>query len=72
MRAVSTDLAPAPVLERSWWLRAPLVLVAPRAIFASLRDESQEAVESRQEPLLLIATLAAISVVLVSPTSAAC
>jgi hypothetical protein len=68
VRAVSTDLAPAPALERSWWLRAPLVLVAPRALFASLRDESEEAVEARQEPLLLIATLAAISVVLVSPT----
>jgi hypothetical protein len=68
VRAVSTDLAPAPALERSWWLRAPLVLVAPRAIFASLRDESEQEVEARQEPLLLIATLAAISVVLVSPT----
>ena len=65
---MSTNIAPAPALERSWWLRAPLVLVAPRAIFASLRDESEEAVEARQEPLLLIATLAAISVVLVSPT----
>jgi hypothetical protein len=68
VRAVSTELAPTPALERSWWLRAPLVLVAPRAIFASLRDESEEAVEARQEPLLLMATLAAISVVLVSPT----
>ena len=68
MRAVSTDIAPASALERSWWLRAPLVLVAPRAMFASLRDESDEAVQARQEPLLLIATLAAISVVLVSPT----
>jgi hypothetical protein len=68
VRAVSTELAPTPAFERSWWLRAPLVVVAPRAIFASIRDESKEAVEARQEPLLLIATLAAISVVLVSPT----
>ena len=68
MRAVSTDIAPASALERSWWLRTPLVLVAPRAMFASLRDESDEAVQARQEPLLLIATFAAISVVLVSPT----
>ncbi len=44
------------------------VLVAPRAVFASLRDESEEAVEARQDPLLLIAALAGISVVLVSPT----
>jgi hypothetical protein len=68
VRAVSTELAPTPALERSWWLRAPLVLVAPRAIFASLRDESEDAVEARQEPLFLMATLSGISVVLVSPT----
>jgi hypothetical protein len=68
VRAVSTELASTPALERSWWLRAPLVLVASRAIFASLRDESEEAVEARQEPLLLMATLASISVVLTSPT----
>jgi hypothetical protein len=68
VRAVSTELASTPAFERSWWLRAPLVLVAPRAIFASLRDESEDAVEGRQEPLLLMATLAGISVVLVSPT----
>jgi len=68
VRAVSTDLAPAPAFERSWWLRAPLVLVAPRAIFASLRDESREQTEARQEPLLAIAVLAAMAVVLASPT----
>jgi hypothetical protein len=34
-------------LERSWWLRAPAVLVAPQAVFASLRDESVEAIEAR-------------------------
>jgi len=54
VRAVSTELAPTPAFERSWWLRAPLVLVAPRAIFAALRDESEEAIEARQEPLLLM------------------
>jgi hypothetical protein len=52
----------------SWWLRAPSVLVAPRAIFASLRDDSDEAVEERQEPLMAIAALAGIAVVLASPT----
>ena len=68
MRAVSTELASVPALERSWWLRAALVLVAPRAIFATLRDESEKEIEARQEPLLLIAALASISVVLTSPT----
>jgi hypothetical protein len=42
------------------------VLVAPRPIFASLRDE--EEAEARQEPLFTIAVLAAIAVVLASPT----
>jgi hypothetical protein len=65
---VSTDLAPAPALERNWWLRAAAVLVAPRAVFASLRDESDEAAEERQDPLVVITVLAGISVVLVSPT----
>jgi hypothetical protein len=65
---VSTDLAPARALERNWWLRALAVLVAPRAVFASLRDESDEAAEQRQDPLAAIAALAGISVVLVSPT----
>jgi hypothetical protein len=65
---VSTDTAPAPALERNWWLRALAVLVAPRAVFVSLRDESDEAAEQRQDPLTGIAALAGISVVLVSPT----
>jgi hypothetical protein len=56
-------------LERSWWLRAPAVLVAPRAVFVSLRDESQEAVEARQEPLTAIAGLAGISAVLGTPVA---
>ena len=65
---MSTDLAPAPALERNWWLRALAVLVAPRAVFASLRDESDEAAEQRQDPLMALAALAGISVVLVSPS----
>jgi hypothetical protein len=65
---VSTDTAPAPALERNWWLRALAVLVAPRAVFASLRDESDEAADQRQDPLSAIAALAGISVVFVSPT----
>jgi hypothetical protein len=65
---VSTETATAPALERTWWLRAPAVLVAPRAVFVALRDDSEDAVEARQEPLAAIAALAGISVVLVSPT----
>jgi hypothetical protein len=56
-------------LERSWWLRAPAVLVAPRAVFASLRDESVEAIEARQEALVAIAGLAGIAAVLGTPVA---
>ena len=67
--AATVDPARTPALERSWWLRAPAVLVAPRAVFVSLRDESEEAVEARQEPLLAIAALAGIAAVLGSPVA---
>ena len=67
--AASADTARTPALARSWWLRAPAVLVAPRAVFVSLRDESDEAVEARQEPLLAIAGLAGIAAVLGSPVA---
>jgi hypothetical protein len=63
---VGTEAAPASPLERSWWLRAPASLVAPRAIFASLRDDSDEAAEPRQDALFVIASLAGISIVLCS------
>ena len=61
--------AATPALERSWWLRAPAVLVAPRAVFVSLRDESQEAVEARQEPITAMAGLAGIAGVLGTPVA---
>jgi hypothetical protein len=52
----------------TWWLRAPAVLAAPRAVFASLRDDSDEAAEARQEPMIVAAVLAGISVVLTTRT----
>ena len=55
---MAVETARTPALERSWWLRAPAVLVAPRAVFVSLRDESDEAVEARQEQLFAILGLA--------------
>jgi hypothetical protein len=57
------------LLERSWWLRAPAVLAAPRAVFVSLRDESEEAVEARQEPLTALAALAGFAAVLGTPVA---
>jgi hypothetical protein len=66
---VSVDTASASPLERNWWLRAPAVLLAPRAVFASLRDDSDAAYEARQEPLTAIAGLAGISGVLGTPVA---
>jgi hypothetical protein len=65
---VSTEAIRASALERNWWLRAPAVLAAPRAVFISLRDESEESLEARQEPIAAMIALASFSVVLVSPT----
>jgi hypothetical protein len=67
--AATADTPRTSPLERSWWLRAPAVLVAPRAVFVSLRDESEEAVEARQEPLLALAALAGIAAVLGTPVA---
>lgn len=67
--AASVDTAGSSALARSWWLRAPAVLVAPRAVFVSLRDESEEAFEARQQPLLAIAGLAGIAGVLGTPVA---
>jgi hypothetical protein len=52
----------------SWWKRAPLVLLAPRPVFAQLRDDSLDDVEARQEPLMALIGMAGIAVVLTSPT----
>lgn len=66
---MSSEAAPTSPIERSWWLRAPAVLVAPHAVFVSLRDESQESAESRQEPITAIAGFAGIAAVLGTPVA---
>jgi hypothetical protein len=68
---MSTDVAGSSpsALERSWWLRAPAVLVAPRAVFVSLREDSEEAVDARQEPLTAIIGLAGFAGVLGTPVA---
>jgi hypothetical protein len=54
-------------LQRAWWLRTLAVLLAPRAVFAALRDDSDEAAQARQEPVALVAGLAGIAGVLSTP-----
>jgi len=53
---------PADVLEREWWSRLPRLLVAPRQVVAELRDESREAGDARQEPLVAVALLGGIAI----------
>jgi hypothetical protein len=63
---VTTHSEPA-TLDREWLLRALLVLQAPRAVFAALRDDSDEAAHARQEPVLALLWLAGIAGVLATP-----
>lgn len=55
---------PSTSLQREWWLRALSVFQSPRSVFAALRDDSDEAAEARQEPVLAIIVLAGIAGVL--------
>jgi hypothetical protein len=56
-------------LDRAWAQRALLVLQAPGAVFAALTDDSEEAAQARQEPVLALAWLAGIAGVLASPVA---
>ena len=67
MSAQAPAAKPSP--ERTWWLRTLAVFQSPQAVFAALRDDSEEAVEARQEPVLALVILAAIAAVLTSPTT---
>ena len=66
---MAVETVRAGALERNWWLRAPAVLVAPRAVFVSLRDESEEAIEERQEAITGLIGLAGIAAVLATPVA---
>ena len=51
-------------LQKEWWLRTFGIFQRPRVVFAALRDDSDEAAEARQEPVLAIILLAGIAGVL--------
>jgi Yip1 domain len=60
--------AAAPVAdERVWLARAVFVLVSPRAVLATLRDDSQDAARARGEAVLALVLLAGIAGVLWTP-----
>jgi hypothetical protein len=70
---VATDIVPAsPELTpaRAWWLRVPAVLLSPRSVFYALREEDEDDVAARAEPLLLVTWLAGMAAVLATPTAA--
>jgi hypothetical protein len=54
----------AEALEREWWSRLLRLLYAPGPVFAELRDESREAADARQEPLVALLFVAGISMFL--------
>lgn len=61
---MSTAVEPTRSLQKEWWLRALAVFTSPRATFAALSDDSSEAAEARQEPIMAIVILAGIAGVL--------
>jgi hypothetical protein len=69
VNAVARRAAPADQSERAWWLRILVVLQAPRAVFTALRDDSEDAAASRQEPVTALVILAGIAAVLAAPTT---
>jgi hypothetical protein len=63
--AVAAELSPT----RAWWLRVPAVLLSPRSVFFALREDDEDDVSARGEPLLLLVLLAGIAAVLATPTA---
>jgi hypothetical protein len=61
---VSAAVESSRSLQREWWLRSLAVFAHPRETFAALRDDSDDAAEARQEPILAIIILAGIAGVL--------
>ena len=55
---------PEASLQREWWLRALAILQRPSLVFGALRDDSDDAAEARQEPVLAIILLAGFAGVL--------
>jgi hypothetical protein len=58
-----------PSPERAWWLRALAIFQSPSAVFAALRDDSDEQADARQEPVLALVLLAGLAAVLLAPST---
>ncbi len=55
--------------DREWWLRVPAVLLSPRAVFAALRNDEQDDIDARAEPVLALTLLAGVAVALGTSTA---
>jgi hypothetical protein len=66
---MNVRVQPTPSLEKVWLLRALLVLQSPRAVFAALRDDSDETARARSEPITALVILAGIAAVLWTPVA---
>jgi hypothetical protein len=55
--------------EREWWRRTFAVVARPRAVFAALRNDAEDDLEARQEPVLAIVLLVGIAGVLATPVA---
>ena len=66
---MATEATTAVGDERAWLLRALLVLIDPRPVFAALRDDSVEAAHARQEAVTALVILAGVAGVLWTPVA---
>jgi hypothetical protein len=58
-----------PSREKQWWLRTLAVFLAPHAVFAALRDDSDEEAAARQEPVLALVLLEGMAGILFTGAS---
>jgi Yip1 domain len=53
--------------ERRWWRRSVSVLRHPRPVFVALRDDDEDDVVARQEPIFAIVVLAGVGGIVLTP-----
>ncbi len=61
---MNAAVEPGASLQREWWLRALGIFQRPSLVFQGLRDDSDEAADARQEPVLALVLLAGFAGVL--------
>jgi hypothetical protein len=61
---VNAAAEPGASLQREWWVRTLAIFQRPSLVFGALRDDSNEAADARQEPVLAIVLLAGFAGVL--------